>query len=594
VQAATVTWDGEAATTSGDYNWSTATNWDTDTVPANGDDVVFPTGITGGSFYQIDVAETPANLSLNSVEINDGGYVLNRLNTNSGVTVNTAFIVDNNTSNPASIGIEIAGTGQFINNGTGTAYLYNPNSYTGVTRINDGIVSVADTNALGNGNSDVIVGAGGNLDVQDVDLANSIELNGASPALGGQATLTLNGGSESSPRLITGGVDFAGSLYSVVNVLASSYYQLNINSLTETAIMSTSDDSFLDTIINDTSTGTKNISLSSGHFRLNTGNNVEGVQVTFNASQASSVELNAGLDSFETANNGTTYDVYVNDNPASSFGAAPGFAFINNLTLSNSTNLHFYIEGTDFSNHDVISDVQNLSIDNPNLIIESTISSLNEGDELRLFRIDPGATVTGTFANFAEGDNVSLLGSNAQFTYSGGDGNDIAIEYPAQQNAIETQNIYRIYSPERRAHAYISKAERDQVLATDPAWTSDLNGEPAFKVVTYDSATESCSDASADPVYRYYSNKFSRHFYTIDAGEKASVDENPDWDVYDGIVFCAYTRDFADQTGYSEVYRFWNEIEGGHFYTASTYEYDQVRQNDPSWRYEQIGFAVPE
>ena len=39
--AATVTWDGEGS----DNNWSTATNWSADTVPSNGDTLVFPTSV---------------------------------------------------------------------------------------------------------------------------------------------------------------------------------------------------------------------------------------------------------------------------------------------------------------------------------------------------------------------------------------------------------------------------------------------------------------------------------------------------------------------------------------------------------------------
>jgi hypothetical protein len=277
----------------------------------------------------------------------------------------------------------------------------------------------------------------------------------------------------------------------------------------------------------------------------------------------------------------------------------PEMLEVSDLLLGNNTNLNMDVDGSTPGEYDQITDITSMDLNSALLNINSS-HSLADDENITLLDVATGFTsVIGTFENYTEGDSVPELGANAVFTYAGGAENADIQVFKEQTSTgpsptMEFQNIYRIFSPERRAHAYISKAERDEVLATDPAWISDLNGDPAFQVVSYDSTTESCTDPNATPVYRYWSSKFERHFYTISEEEKSNVDENPDWDLYDGIKFCAYEREIADQAGFSGVYRFWDKIGGGHFYTASTYEYNKVIDEDPTWKYEQVGFAVPE
>ena len=54
VLAATVTWDGDGGTSAG---WSNAINWDNDTLPVDGDDLVFPCSDLSGcaSIADIDI-----------------------------------------------------------------------------------------------------------------------------------------------------------------------------------------------------------------------------------------------------------------------------------------------------------------------------------------------------------------------------------------------------------------------------------------------------------------------------------------------------------------------------------------------------------
>ncbi|HEX8974736.1 MAG TPA: S8 family serine peptidase [Patescibacteria group bacterium] len=93
------------------------------------------------------------------------------------------------------------------------------------------------------------------------------------------------------------------------------------------------------------------------------------------------------------------------------------------------------------------------------------------------------------------------------------------------------------------------------------------------------------------PVYRFWSNSKQHHFYTISKTEKDGVIANdPSWR-YEGIGYLAYA---SQQPGTMPVYRFWSQQKQGHFYTISQSEKDSVIANDPSWKYESVAFYAYE
>ena len=106
-QAATVTWDGGAATT----NWFDATNWDSDTIPVTGDDVDIPSGA-------IVVYEPAA----------PGGLVLGRLDGTGSLTIRQETLaVSTGSVFGGSIDIESSGRLQILDVtfGVGTLTLTN-------------------------------------------------------------------------------------------------------------------------------------------------------------------------------------------------------------------------------------------------------------------------------------------------------------------------------------------------------------------------------------------------------------------------------------------------------------------------------------
>jgi parallel beta-helix repeat protein len=89
------------------------------------------------------------------------------------------------------------------------------------------------------------------------------------------------------------------------------------------------------------------------------------------------------------------------------------------------------------------------------------------------------------------------------------------------------------------------------------------------------------------PVYRFWSDVNDGHFYTFSATERNTMLSNfatQEWR-YEYEVYDAYG---ADPGGGQQVFRFWSAINKAHFYTASTAERDSVIANytDEQWLYE--------
>jgi hypothetical protein len=100
-------------------------------------------------------------------------------------------------------------------------------------------------------------------------------------------------------------------------------------------------------------------------------------------------------------------------------------------------------------------------------------------------------------------------------------------------------------------------------------------------------------DPDAPPIYRniyrFWSNTFLGHFYTISEEEKDYVIATwPDTWKYEGPAFYAYP---SQVNGTLPVYRFWSNTFLGHFYTISEEEKDYVIATWPdTWKYEGPAF----
>ncbi len=77
---------------------------------------------------------------------------------------------------------------------------------------------------------------------------------------------------------------------------------------------------------------------------------------------------------------------------------------------------------------------------------------------------------------------------------------------------------------------------------------------------------------SARPVYHFTSQTLTPHFYTISKQERDRlIDEQPDVWTYEGVAFYAYPEG-GQPDGAVPVYRFWSELLSTHFYTIDENE----------------------
>jgi hypothetical protein len=149
----------------------------------------------------------------------------------------------------------------------------------------------------------------------------------------------------------------------------------------------------------------------------------------------------------------------------------------------------------------------------------------------------------------------------------------------------------------------ISETSRADVL--EPAWPPCL-GSRTIAVgpimhpdgVPWDMAFELLAnqgpgaiDAGLAPVYRFWSDKFSGHFYTISETEKDKLLEKyADTWTYEGIAFYAYPPE-SQVAGTKPVYRFWSANLGRHFYSMSETEKDKlIEKYAHVWAFEGIAW----
>ncbi|MBF0673044.1 MAG: hypothetical protein IR160_10730 [Salinibacterium sp.] len=124
-----------------------------------------------------------------------------------------------------------------------------------------------------------------------------------------------------------------------------------------------------------------------------------------------------------------------------------------------------------------------------------------------------------------------------------------------------------------------------------------VSGSPTtsmrVKVTLGSTATSTASPGGSFPVYRFWSDTYQGHFYTISAAEKSHVQANYPSHIwrYEAVAYRAFT---SKQPGTIPLYRFWSNTMNGHFYTASEAEKNHViaAYDDNVWKYETIAYWV--
>ncbi|MDM8553153.1 M43 family zinc metalloprotease [Desulfococcaceae bacterium HSG7] len=144
--------------------------------------------------------------------------------------------------------------------------------------------------------------------------------------------------------------------------------------------------------------------------------------------------------------------------------------------------------------------------------------------------------------------------------------------------------VYRFYSEQFKGHFFtIDENEKNSIIATFP--------ENIWRYEGVSWNVYSGSQDGAVPLHRFYSEQLKRHFYTVDENEKNSMIAEFAEDVwrYEGIAWYVHPeqRDSA-----RPIYRFYSEQLQGHFYTQSENEKNSIisRFTEDVWRYEGIAY----
>jgi predicted outer membrane repeat protein len=145
--------------------------------------------------------------------------------------------------------------------------------------------------------------------------------------------------------------------------------------------------------------------------------------------------------------------------------------------------------------------------------------------------------------------------------------------------------VFRFWSPQTERHFYtINRGERDKLIR-------DYTSSWTYEGIAFAASTTQLDGMVG--VHRFWSQRLSSHFWTIDEKEAQKLArEAPDLWTYEGIAFYAYLP-YKQPWGSVPVYRFWWSERGGHFYTADEGEKDAILKNWPTtWTYEGIVWHV--
>jgi len=118
----------------------------------------------------------------------------------------------------------------------------------------------------------------------------------------------------------------------------------------------------------------------------------------------------------------------------------------------------------------------------------------------------------------------------------------------------------------------------------------NVSWDLAFELLTNQGAGPGIIDGALAPVYQFWSDRLTTHFYTTSEEEKDWLIQKPlEW-TYQGISFYAYPPDIQP-AGAVPVYRFWSQGLARYLYTADENEKKDLIENESkTWTFEGIGW----
>ena len=143
--------------------------------------------------------------------------------------------------------------------------------------------------------------------------------------------------------------------------------------------------------------------------------------------------------------------------------------------------------------------------------------------------------------------------------------------------------VFRFYSENYRGHFFtIDEKEKNDLVAHNPNWN--------YEGIAY--RAHITAAPGTVPLHRFYSANYRGHFFTIDENEKNDIiaKNSRNWN-YEGVAYYVYPKAVE---GTVPVYRFWSARFRHHFYTIDENEKENIRARDRNWEFEGTAFwALP-
>lgn len=153
-----------------------------------------------------------------------------------------------------------------------------------------------------------------------------------------------------------------------------------------------------------------------------------------------------------------------------------------------------------------------------------------------------------------------------------------------QEELSETDYVYRFWSDVFHGHFFtIDYDEATKVKNTDSNWKYEKVAFSAYKTQLNDTI----------PLYRFWSDVFKGHFYTADESEYLKIKNTDSNWKYEWIAYYVYPLTYSGPVETETVYRFWSPVFLHHFYTSDENEMNKVKNTDSNWTYEGPAFKVP-
>lgn len=172
-----------------------------------------------------------------------------------------------------------------------------------------------------------------------------------------------------------------------------------------------------------------------------------------------------------------------------------------------------------------------------------------------------------------------------EFGSSNSDPNDVLIDTtdvnPISDNdTVSGAEVHRFFNPESGVHFYTaSEVERDFAIDN----LANYNHEGA----SFTSATETADALTGvKPVFRFFNTLTGGHLYTMSEAERDNINNNLENYNFEGIAYYGYE---SDRSGARPLYRFYNPIIDVHFYTPDSNERDAILANLPDYKPEGNG-----